>query len=363
MGTVALVHDFLTSYGGAERVLSELVEMFPAAPIYTLLSNSVGTKHFAGHQIISSNLQRSLFNTHPQFLLGQMPQAIESFDFSGYDTVISSSGAFSHGLITGPETFHLCYCHSPMRYAWDWHSEYLDERGVKGALATGIANQFLSNIRLLDLVSSSRPDRYVANSQTVQQRINHYYRQDSTIVYPPVNTSFWKPGTSKGKYAITVCRLSKYKRVDLLIEAAHSLHLPLVVVGEGSEKYSLQKLVTKLSADVTFKGRIDDVELLPLMQGAEVFLFAAEEDFGIAPVEALSCGIPVVALNCGGTAETVQNGKTGSLFDFPEISQISAALQNVLDGNITATPQEISMSVSRFSKEVFRNGIFQALQQ
>ena len=357
MGKVALVHDFLTTFGGAERVLAELAAMFPGAPIYTLLADANVAAAFKGHAVVTSSLNRHWLRNRPQLLIGKMPQAVEEFSFEEFDTVISSSGAFAHGAITGPDTYHLCYCHSPMRYVWDWHSEYLSERGIMSVPAKAAANQLLSPIRLWDSFAASRPDHYAANSKTVQRRISHYYRQPSTVVYPPVQTGFWVPGEEPQRYAITVSRLSTYKRVDALIRACTIADIPLVVVGEGSERGSLERLAASLGADVRFTGRIEDSELLPLLQRASVFLYAAEEDFGIAPVEALSCGVPVVALGTGGTGETVVNGENGLLFTHPEPDLIANCIRQVLAGTLALNRSQISQTAKQYGAIHFQDAV------
>lgn len=355
---IALVHDFLRSFGGAERVLLELHHLFPEAPIYSLLADpKTIEQYFPNASIQTSYLQHSWLRHRQQFLLPFLPQAIESFDFSEYDVVISSSGAFAHGIITSPDTTHICYCHSPMRYAWDWHAEYLAEKGIRKASALASASSVMNYIRTWDYVASKRVDYWIANSQTVSNRIEKFYRAQSQIIYPPVDTTFFKPTNSASQktapYAVTVSRLSKYKRIDLLLAACKQEGLPLVVIGEGEDRPRLEKLAA--SAQVTFTGRISDTELRGYLEDAYCFLTAVEEDFGIAPVEALSLGIPVVGLGIGGVAESVVDGQNGILFEKPDLQHVATALRRL--GSTHFSSSEIQASAEQFSKERFRMAI------
>ena len=314
MKKIALVHDFLYTYGGAERVLSAFHRLYPEAPIYTMLAEpEIVRKHFPNATIITSSLQRSPLRRKPQLLLATMPRTIEEFDFSGFDTVLSSSGAFSHGVITGPDTRHVCYCHSPMRYVWDWHAEYLREKGVTTPLRRWFAETVLSNIRVWDAVAAKRPDVWMANSATVQKRIKKFYGVESTVIYPPIDTDFFTPQEVKqGNYAVTASRLSAYKKIDEMIVACTKFGLPLRVIGDGEDRKRLEKMG---SPNVQFLGRLSEEDKRREIARAKLFLFAAEDDFGIAPLEALSLGVPVVALARGGALEYVQDGKNGRLFE------------------------------------------------
>ena len=338
--------------------------MYPEAPIYTLLADSqTVAEHFPKADMRTSSLQRSWLRHRQQLLLPRLPQAIEEFNFNEFDVVISSSGAFSHGIITGPATKHICYCHSPMRYAWDWHAEYLLEHGVKSAGALAAASTVMNGIRTWDFVASKRVDVWLANSETVAARIRKFYEQPSEVVYPPVDTTFFAPGTATSArmqpYAITVSRLSRYKRIDLLIEACATEGLALVVVGEGEDADALRRQAKGL--DVQFTGRITDAELRRYVQHADCYLTAVEEDFGIAPVEALSMGVPVVALGLGGVGETVQDGVTGVLFAKPELLSVHEALAR--RRHIKTSADDIRASASRFSQESFRTRIREVVER
>ena len=361
-GEIALVHDFLFTFGGAEQVLLAFHELYPEAPIHTLFAEPrIVQKYFPNARIITSPLQRSWLRSRPHLLLTRMPQAIEWFDFSGYEVVLSSSGAFSHGVITGPETTHVCYCHSPMRYAWDYHREYLGEMGIRGGLALGLAEQVLSGIRIWDSVAAERVDRWLSNGRTVSGRIKKFYGKESTVVYPPVNTDFFDPSlvtqTQRQGHLLTVSRLTKNKRVDLAIKACAAANLPLHIAGAGKEEASLRKLARSLQAEVTFLGRIDEVAKRQALAEARGFIFAAEDDFGIAPVEALSMGTPVIALGKGGATETIQHGANGRLFGEPTVQALQEELLSFTKHGVSLSAAEIRATALRFSSERFKKEI------
>jgi glycosyltransferase involved in cell wall biosynthesis len=359
MGQVALVHDFLYTFGGAEQVLLELHTLFPNAPIYTAFYDpAIVAKHFPNATIRTSSLQRSPLKRKPQLLAFKMPRAVEEWDFSSYDTVISSSGAFSHGIITGPDTFHLCYSHSPMRYAWDWHAENLSERGLTGPLKV-LVQRKISGLRLWDQVAAKRVDAWIANSVTVQARIAKYYRADSTVVYPPVSLD--TISTDRGNFFLTVGRLTANKHVELMIRASHDQNVPLLVVGTGPEYASLKELSDRLGSPVTFAGRVSDEEKRRLLASASAFLFAAEDDFGIAPVEALAAGTPVIALGRGGVTETVRDGQNGLLFPDQSAASLEMAIARFKNGEISLSAAEIMSTAQAFGPEAFREGIQKAL--
>jgi glycosyltransferase involved in cell wall biosynthesis len=364
---IALVHDFLFTYGGAERVLSIFCTLFPEAPVYTLLADpAVVAKHFPNTTIITSPLQRSFLHSKPSLLIAAMPQAIESFSFEGYDLILSSSGAFSHAAITGPDTMHICYCHSPMRYAWDWHSEYLTERGLT-KLPRFLAEMVISRIRVWDTFSALRPDHWIANSANVQARLQRYYGVESAVIHPPVDTHFFDPAhitldATRPAYAVTASRLSAYKHIDWMIEAAADTKFPLVVIGDGSQRNALEKLAKKLNAPVTFVGKVSDLVLRETIGHASCFLFASEDDFGISPVEALSMGIPVIAYGKGGALETVRAEKNGLLFMQPTAESLTSALTLFLSKGVQYVPSQIRQSALMFSTEQFVTKIKQVVE-
>lgn len=365
MGKVALVHDFLNSYTGAERVLKALSDLYPDAPIYTLFYDpKITGKYFKGCTIIPSSLQRSLLRRKPALLVNKMPNAIEEWDFKDYDIVISSSGAFSHGIVTLDKTKHFCYYHAPMRYAWDWHAEYLNEKGINNPILRLFAESGIHKLRSWDYITSKRVDVWIANSQNVANRIKRYYRQDNShVIYPPipVKSIIEKSANSFSntteKYAITISRLTPNKRINLIIEACANLRLPLVVIGEGAAKKQLSALAKELKANLTFKGWVSEEEKINLLSKSSLFVFAAEDDFGITPIEAMACGIPVVALNAGGTAETVIDQHNGIHYSEPSAKLIAEAIQKALDTKWDRN--EIQKSALKYDISTFNTQILE----
>ena len=309
---VAIVHDYLNQYGGAERVLEVIHGLFPEAPVYTLLYDPLRLpERFSTWDIKPSFLNRLPgHRKHYQKMLSLFPHAIESFDLREYQVVISSSNAWAKGAITLPGTLHLCYVHTPMRFAWDWFHQIPMEHSQ---LTNLFLVPLLNRIRLWDVSSSLRPDQYLANSLEVQQRVEKYYRRQSTLLYPPVDTEYFKPdeGNCAGDYFLIVSRLKPYKRLDIAVEAFNKLGHKLVIVGEGSEYARLKR---SAGQNVEFTGRLPDDQLRKYYRNCKALVFPGLEDFGIAPVEAQSCGRPVIAFGKGGCRETVLNNETGILF-------------------------------------------------
>ncbi|MEG6522891.1 glycosyltransferase [Desulfotomaculum sp. 1211_IL3151] len=360
---IAIVHDWLTNMGGAEKIIQLLHKMYPAAPIYTLLYN--GDKMPADFQqmdIKTSFLQKlPLAKTKHQLYLQLMPAAIEQFDLSQYDMVLSSSTACAKGVLTRAGTCHVCYCNTPMRYAWDFYHEYQKN---KNWLARAYIAHQLHKIRIWDRVAADRVDYFVANSNNVARRIQKHYRRNAKVIYPPINTEYFIPGTYSGNYFLCAGRLVGYKKVDLAVRTFSRLNLPLRIVGEGPE-YKVLKAMA--GPTVTFLGRVPDQELLKLYQQCRAFVFPGEEDFGIAPLEAQACGRPVIAYDRGGALETVVNGKTGIFFTQQTEEALIKAVKDFM-----AVEHQLSIGVIRnhaekFSEERFKeqlgNYIKEAYQQ
>jgi len=312
---VAIVHDYLTQYGGAERVLEMLLKIYPRADLYTLVrqrGDGLLEEHLNLDQAETSFVQSLPGSPWGQFreYLGFMPVAVESFDFTGYDILISSSSAWAKGAITGPSTLHICYLHSPMRFVWDWYHQTLKEYPWPLRL---FLKFLLSNIRRWDVMSSQRPDLIVANSREVQKRISKYYRRDSIVLHPAVDTEFFVPQNDGGSsdYYLVVSRLKPYKRVALAVQAFNLTGRPLVVVGDGSEMKRLKRMALP---NVRFTGKVSDRRLLDYYQNCRALIFPTLEDFGLTPLEAQCCGKPVIAFGRGGALETVVEGKTGIFF-------------------------------------------------
>jgi len=313
---MALVHDWLVTLGGSEVVLREIRRLYPEADVFCVIDGlSANDRERLGvGRPTTTWLQRlPMVQRLYRGLLPLMPSAIEALDLSGYDLVISSSHAVAKGVRPSGTALHVCYCHSPMRYAWDMQDTYLGEAGLRGGPRRWLVTQLLARLRAWDRRSASRVQHFVANSAFVGARIARAYDRTSTVVHPPVDTDFFTvdPAVSRGAHYLTASRLVGYKRVHIIVEAFRDLpDRQLVVVGDGPER---DRVLAAAGPNVIWKGRVDDHALRDQMRRARAFLFAAEEDFGILPVEAQACGTPVIALGRGGALETV-TPETGAFF-------------------------------------------------
>ncbi|MFA7319615.1 MAG: glycosyltransferase [Parcubacteria group bacterium] len=355
---VALVHDFLNQYGGAERVLEVLCEMFPAAPIYTIVYDKERMRgKFSEREIRTSFFQKlpRYFRRNMKWVLPFLPTAPETFDLREFDLVISSSGAWTKGIVTRLDTLHIAYIHSPMRFIWDYNEKYLKEdRHNKLGF---FIRPFLSYLRLWDKLAADRPDYLIANSKYTQARIAKYYRRESTVIYPPVGKlqnpkSKIKITNSEenSKFFLIVSRLSPYKKIDRVIEAFNKLRLPLVVVGTGKQEKAL-KLMAK--DNVKFLGWVPDEKMLPIYENARAFIFPSVDDFGIAPAEALMRGVPVIAVRRGGVQEITEEGRTGEFFDSATPEVIADAVRRFGENEKNYDREYIARSAGKFSKERF----------
>lgn len=324
----AIVHDWLISgVGGGEKVLEAIHKLFPS-PLYTLVKNGEKLKgtYFQDLEITSSFIQK-LPRAEKKYksYLPLFPLAIEHFDLKGYDLVISSSHCAAKGVITSPDQVHICYCHTPMRYAWDLMHDYLREakldRGVKGFFA----KLFLHYLRGWDVHSAHRVDHFIANSKYVAKRIKKFYSRDAEVIYPPVDLKMFQEEKVKEEYYITASRMVPYKRIDLIVEAFSKMpDKKLIVVGDGPE---WGKVKGKAAKNIELLGFQPDQVLKQLMQKAKGFVFAAVEDFGIVPVEAMACGTPVIAYGKGGICETVIEGQTGLFYPEQTVPAIVDAIR------------------------------------
>lgn len=358
---IALIHDFLVQYGGAERVLEALAEMFPDAPIYTLLYNPEKMRgKFQGKEIHTSFLQKfpKFLRKRYKLLLPLMPTAPETFDLRDFDLVISSSGAWSKGIVTRLNTTHISYVHSPMRFVWDYNERYRAQiQNPKSKIQSFFTRLFLNYIRLWDKLAADRPDYLIANSKYTQQRIKKYYGRESVVIYPPVETSpspltplpNQGEGESKKDFLI-VSRLSPYKNIDKVVEAFNKLGLPLVVIGDGQQKKNLQKIA---AVNVKILGWQSDEEIKKYYQNARAFIFAGIDDFGMTPVEAMSFGVPVLALRDGGVLETVIEGQTGEFFDAATPEVIADGVRRLVENEKKYDKQGIINQANKFNKERF----------
>jgi glycosyltransferase involved in cell wall biosynthesis len=353
---VALVHDFLIKMGGAERVLSVLADMFPDAPIYTLLYDyEVCGQQFTDARVMRSYLQNSprFLKKRQRYLLPFMPRAIESFDFSPYDLVISSSNAFAHGVLIGSHAKHICYCHSPMRYAWDYAHEYIKEQKVDPLRRYAI-EKLMKGIRVWDQVASDRPDRYIANSYHVRTRIKKYYHQDADVLYPPVDTRRFHVSEKHDDYFLIVSALTPFKKLDLAVQLFNKIQKRLVIIGEGAQKGYLKSIA---GPTVEILGKKTDKEVQEYMQNCRAYILPAEEDFGIAPIEAMACGKPVLAYGKGGARETVIPGATGELFYEPTIKSIEDGLGRLIVNENNYGPRKLRAHANLYAKKHFIEGM------
>lgn len=382
---VAIIHDFLVQYGGAERVLEVLCEMYPEAPIYTLLYDKEKMRgKFADKVVFTSFLQKfpKFLRKRYRYLLPLMPTAPETFDLREFDLVISSSGAWSKGIVTRLNTLHVAYVHSPMRFAWDYNEKYLREnRKEKAAF---LVRPILNYLRLWDKAAADRPDYLIANSKYTQARIKKYYGRESTVIYPPaINFQFpispAESGSRQGgdnfesnlnfqnsnleiessaaadkiqnsKFFLVVSRLSAYKKIDVVIEAFNKLELPLIIIGEGPQEKYLRKNANK---NISFLGWQSDEKIREYYANARAFIFPGVDDFGMAPVEAMSFGTPVLAIRKGGAKEIVIEGQTGEFFDAATPEVIADGIRRLIENEKNYDKNVIINRAREFSKERF----------
>jgi glycosyltransferase involved in cell wall biosynthesis len=357
---VALVHDWLTGMRGGEKVLDALCEIFPDAPLYTLVQvpGSVSAR-IEGRPIHTSFVQH--FPNPGRFYrhyLPLYPLAVELWDFSAYDLVISSSHCAVKSVKVGQDAVHVCYCHSPMRYAWDQFDAYFGPDQV-GKLQSRLMRPIMRAMAGWDRATAARVDRFLANSQYVAGRIGRYYNRRSAIVHPPVDTDFYTPESrSSSRGFLIVSALVPYKRLDVAIEACRRLAVPLTIVGTGPEEARLRALA---GPDVRFLGWLPDEEIRALYRSATATLLPGIEDFGIVPVESQACGTPVVALNDGGAPETVVDGQTGVLVPEPTAEAFTAGLSRAMQAPFD--PAVSRANALRFSKRQFVTSIKAALNE
>lgn len=355
----AIVHDWFAGYAGSERCVESFTNLYPEADVFVLFNflsaaeQKIITKN---KRPVTSFIQNLPFarNNHRKYL-PLFPYAIEQFDLSDYDLVISSSHAVAKGALTNQNQLHVCYCHTPIRYAWDLMHQYLKEsgltRGIKGALAKWI----LHYIRMWDLSTAGRPDFYIANSEYISGRIKKTYNRDSVVINPPVDLDKFECGTEKGDYYLTASRFVPYKRIDMIAEAFSRMpDKKLVIIGSGPDE---EKIRSRAAGNVEFTGYLGGDKYKDYMKNARGFVFAAEEDFGIVVIEALASGTPVIALNRGGTAETVKDGVNGIHFQEQTPDQIIEAVNKFekIRGNFDS--RQISADAKRYGRNIFEDKI------
>lgn len=363
MPKVAIVHDWLTGMRGGERCLEVFCELFPEADLFTLLH----VKGSLSQTIEEMNIRTSMLQSLPlakkkyRYYLPLMPRLIEQFDLSEYDLVLSSSHCVAKGVRVGPNTKHICYCYSPMRYVWDMHDSYFGREGV-GALERLAMFLCRGYLRNWDRKTAQRVDKFIAISRFVASRINNCYGRGSEVVYPPVNTSFYIPKKEPGDYFLMVTAMAPYKRVDLAIKAFNRLKLPLKIIGTGQMEPRLREMA---GPNIEFLGWRSDEESRDAYAGCRAFIFPGLEDFGITPLEAQSCGRPVIAFGKGGILETVVpaspertekaiNQATGLFFYEQNEGALEDAVLTFLRLEKDFQPEEIRKNALKFDRDEFK---------
>jgi glycosyltransferase involved in cell wall biosynthesis len=360
---VAIVHEWLETYAGSERVVEQMLEVFPEADLFAVCDFLPPAERgfLKGKAPTTSFIQRlPRAQRWFRYYLGLMPLAVEQFDLSAYDLVISSSHAVAKGVLTGPATTHVSYVHSPMRYAWDLQHQYLRQagldRGAKGALTRWL----LAKMRAWDHASAARPDVILANSAWIAERIRKTWRRESRVVHPPVDIEGFPYRPTKGEAYVVASRLVPYKRVDLLAEAFRAMpDRRLVIAGDGPEMARVRAAAGN-SGNIEIRGRVPRDELVSLLQSARAFVFAAEEDFGITMVEAQACGTPLVVYGRGGAADIVRDGETGVLFPAQTVESVAAAIRRF--ESLAIDPAACRANAERFSEAAFRANLLREVE-
>ncbi len=356
---IAIVCDWLTVFAGAERVVYEMHQLFPNAVIYTSLYNKKALSAFKKAEVRESALRYLPFarKLHRLFL-PWMPLAFERMDLSEFDLVISSSHSAAKGIITRPETLHVCYCHSPMRYVWDQSHQY-QEQFKSFSLFRPLYKPVLHHIRLWDRVAADRVDEFITNSHYIQKRVKKYYGRSSEVIHPPVDLHTFSVGKGHEDYYLAVGRLIPYKRFDLIVKAAIKMGIPLKIVGEGPDLKKLKRMAK--GSDIEFLGKISDEKLKATYQKAKALIFPQQEDFGIVPLEAMACGTPVIAYGRGGALETVTDGVSGLFFEEQTVDSLVKTIQKFEKKKWD--PEKVAESVVGFSSARFRSELRHFLEK
>jgi glycosyltransferase involved in cell wall biosynthesis len=344
---VAIVHDYLNQYGGAERVLEALHELYPDAPVYTSIYDPAAMPESYRRWDIRTSFMQGLpgWRRHFRRYFLLYPSAFEHFDLSGYDLIISSSSAFAKGIIPHPGAVHICYCHTPMRFAWRTN-DYVEREQLNGAQSAALP-VLLTYVRTWDVVSSARVDAFIANSQEVAGRIKRYYRRGAAVIPPPVDLPPYVACPPEDFY-IAGGRLIPYKRLELAIEAFNHLRLPLKIFGDGRDRPLLERLA---GPTIEFLGWIDEGSRRDLFARCRAYIFPGEEDFGITPLEAMAGGRPVIAYASGGALETVVEGLTGRFFHEHSAAALAAAV--AMSRGDDYDPERIRHHAEQFDRAVF----------
>lgn len=361
---VAIVHEWLDSYAGSERVLEQMLLCFPDAELFVLCDFLPEGQRFFLHGKVphTSFLQRLPFARRKfRNYLQLMPIAIEQFEMRGFDLVLSSSHAVAKGVVTGPGTRHVSYIHSPMRYAWDLQGQYLRQSGSEGGLKGAYTRWLLHRLRLWDQASASRPDKLLANSRYIAERIRKTWRREAEVLHPPVDVAGFPLGTGERAHFVVASRQVPYKRVELVAEAFRRMpDLKLVIAGDGPSAPLVAK-AAEGAPNVHVLGRVSQPKLVELVQAARAFVFAAEEDFGIALVEAQAAGTPLICYGRGGAADIVREGETGLLFPDQSVESIVQAVREFVREEGRFQPSACRLHAEDFSVEKFRERLMRAV--
>ncbi len=349
---IALIHDYLIQDGGAEKVLDVFQEIWPEAPTFTLFFDPKKLPTFAGRDIRTSFLQKMpLSKSKYQWYITLMPVATEHYDLSEFDVVLSSTSAFAKGVITRQDALHICYCHTPTRYLWSDTHSYVSELKIPKIIKT-LLPPILSKLRIWDKQASDRVDAFIANSQTVNQRIQKYYRRQSDIIHPPIDTHRFNISNKEKTYFLTGGRLVAYKRFDLVVTAANKTGIKVKIFGTGPVEKELRKIA---KSNIEFLGKISNSKQNEIYANAKAFIHPQEEDFGITPIESMAAGRPVIAYKKGGASETVIEGLSGEFFEEQSWEELADHMIRFDDSKYN--PVLIKDYANKFSRERFKSEI------
>lgn len=360
---VALIHDHLAQMGGAEKVLQVLHEMFPKAPIYTLLYDRKNIeKNFPGAKIEASIIQKLPGGVkHYKWYMPFMPMAVEFFDLTSFDLVISSTSSFAKGVITSPNTLHICYCHTPTRYLWSDTHQYINELKYNKYFKKAISLA-LNYVRIWDRLAADRVDKYIANSRTVKKRIKKYYKAHSEIIYPSIEEEKFSISRNVGDYYLAGCRLVPYKRIDIVVRAFKKTGLKLKIFGDGIDMERLKGLAGG-ALNIEFLGRVSDEERRRLFSECLAYINPQTEDFGITIVEAMASGRPVIAMGRGGAVETLEEGETGIFMKEETATEVERAVREFEENKRGWEPEKIRRRALEFSKAKFKENISKLIKK
>lgn len=357
---LALVHDWLPFMGGAENVLGNMAEVFSDAPIYTTICNKSKLNGILKDaNIITTHLQKTgkEIKNHRN-LFPFMPTAMESFDLNQYDVVISSSTCVGKSIITNPNTLHICYCNTPMRYAWEFMQEYIGPLKGKGSLKNKLTSYLMTFMRIWDYASSARVDVFIGNSVNVAKRIRKHYRREAYVIHPPVRCNFFNISDEDGDFYLCVSRLQEYKRVDIAVKACTQLNIPLVVIGDGPQRQMLEAMA---GPTVKFLGRVSDEVIKEHYAKCKAFLFPGQEDFGITPLEAQASGRPVVAYGKGGALETIIDDETGLFFYEQTVDAMKEAILKI--NGMSFNKQTLRTHAMKFDESIFKEKLSKFVEE